>query len=151
MAPGGGQGSLNQVVNDGALKGRDEPEGSRIAVGERVQGPCARPERLGALGDGRREMVGFYVAEDGGFDSREGEKCIGAPSLLAAFARADLGKTERDRSGVAVGGKRVDPGTPRVGEAEQLPYLIEGLAGGVVDGAADRAVLPTPFTVGCGI
>ena len=36
--------------------------------------------------------------------------------------------------------ERVDPGTAGIAEAEQLGDLVEGLAGGVVDGAADEGV-----------
>ena len=41
-----------------------------------------------------------------------------------------------------MGGEAIDPGAAGVAEAEELGDLVEGLAGGVVDGAADVAVAP---------
>ena len=54
----------------------------------------------------------------------------------------DLREGEGYGLGVAVGGEVVDPGAAGVAEAEELGYLVEGLAGGVVDGVADVAVVP---------
>ena len=59
----------------------------------------------------------------------------------------DLREGEGYRPGVAVGGERVDPGAAGVAEAEELGYLVEGLAGGVVDGVADVAVVPPGVAV----
>ncbi len=54
----------------------------------------------------------------------------------------DLGEGELYGVGVAVGGEVVDPGAAGVAEAEELGDLVEGFAGGVVDGVADVAVVP---------
>ena len=44
--------------------------------------------------------------------------------------------------GVAELGEGVNPWSAGVAEAEQLGYLVVGLAGGVVEGAADELVVP---------
>ena len=54
----------------------------------------------------------------------------------------DLREGEGDGSGVAVGGEGVDPGAAGIAEAEELGDFVVGFAGGVVDGAADDAVVP---------
>jgi len=61
------------------------------------------------------------------------------------FGQAGLngGEGEGDGAGVAVGGEAVDPGAAGVAEAEEFGDLVEGFAGGVVDGAADVAVHPS--------
>ena len=41
-----------------------------------------------------------------------------------------------------MGGEGVDPGASGIAEAEELGDLVEGFAGGVVDGAADKGVGP---------
>ena len=73
-------------------------------------------------------------------------------AVLAALVRGglpprwsfwfDLREGERHGVRVAEFGERVDPGTAGIAEAEQLGDLVEGLAGGVVDGAADERVAP---------
>ncbi len=54
----------------------------------------------------------------------------------------DLRKRERDGLRVTELRQRIDPGTAWITEAEELGYFVEGLAGGVVDGAADEFVRP---------
>ena len=54
----------------------------------------------------------------------------------------DLREGKGYRPGVAVGGEGVDPGAAGVAETEELGYLVEGFAGGVVDGVAYVAVVP---------
>ncbi len=51
-------------------------------------------------------------------------------------------KLKRHGRGVTVRGEAVDPGAAGIAEAEQLGDLVVGLAGGVIDGAADVAVAP---------
>ena len=116
--------------------------------------------------DRRQHAVSLGVAEDGGFDAGEGEVEAGgrlkSRSLHCgsafgrddrhrcgfgrdrAFGRAvfDGREGEGDGAGVAVGGEAIDPGAAGVAEAEELGDLVEGFAGGVVDGAADVAVVP---------
>ena len=99
---------------------------------------------LAARGDGCGHVVGFNVAEDGGLDAAEAEEewsFGGTPAVSMRFG-FDLREGEGYRLGVAVGGEVVDPGAAGVAEAEQLGDLVEGLAGGVVDGVADVAVVP---------
>ncbi len=52
----------------------------------------------------------------------------------------DGGEAEGNGEGVAEGGEGVDPGAAGVGETEEFGDLVEGLAGGVVDGAAKGLV-----------
>ncbi len=54
----------------------------------------------------------------------------------------DLGHTELDGPGVAVGGEGVDPGATGVAEAEEFGDLVKGFARRVVERAADIAVGP---------
>jgi hypothetical protein len=100
--------------------------------------------------------VEFDVAEDGGFDSAEGEEEVGVEigdgggfgglgaRQLAAEAEFwfELCERKRDGAGVAVEGEGVDPGTAGVAEAEELGDFVVGFAGGVVEGAADEGVAP---------
>src|ERR1700735_3784836 len=54
----------------------------------------------------------------------------------------DLGKGERDSARVPEGRQSVDPWPSRIAEAEKLGDLVIGLAGGVVQCAANEGVLP---------
>ena len=111
-------------------------------------------ERGAAAVDGWLHAVGLDVAEDGGLDAAEGEVeggagVLGVAGLLvgqrdagAVRARLDRVELEGHGAGVAVGREGVDPGATGVAEAEQLGDLVVGLAGGVVDGAADVLVAP---------
>jgi len=54
----------------------------------------------------------------------------------------DLSEGKGDGGGVAVGCEGVDPGSSRIAEAEEFGHLVEGFAGGIVDGVADVAVGP---------
>ncbi len=54
----------------------------------------------------------------------------------------DLRKRKRHRVRIAEAGQRVDPGASGIAEAEQLGDLVVGLAGSVVEGAADQGVGP---------
>ncbi len=72
---GGGEGSAEEVVDDGALEAGDEVEGGFVAEGEDVGefgfGDLCE-ECFAARGDaGRLHGVGFDVAEDGGLDAGE--------------------------------------------------------------------------------
>jgi len=49
----------------------------------------------------------------------------------------------KGRMWVAVLGQCVDPGASGVAKAEELGDFVVGLAGGVVEGAADQAVMPS--------
>ena len=111
-------------------------------------------EAAAASFDGVVHVVGLGVAEDGGFDSAEGEVEVSVLLVRWAFgcwsvpcddAVLDLAEGEGDGAGVAVGGEGVDPGASGVAEAEELGYFVEGFAGGVVYGAAYVAVGPGAF------
>ena len=49
----------------------------------------------------------------------------------------DLGKGEGHRLGIAIRRERIDPWTAWVAQSKEFGYLVKGLAGGIVDGAAD--------------
>ena len=55
----------------------------------------------------------------------------------------DLREGEGYRAGIAMKGQGIDPGTAGVAQAEQLGHLVEGFAGGVVQGAADERSMST--------
>ena len=144
------------------LEAGDEIEGLRVAGGEGlVDGGACR--RVGAGEEGFAAGFGFWpqivqldVAQDGGFDSREGKEEVGVEACDGCGAGGfgsrgfagemelglDLGERERDGAGIAVQGKGVDPGTAGIAEAEELGDFVEGFSGGVVEGAADEGVLP---------
>ena len=104
----------DEDVDDGGLEGGDE-------VGEHV------------VGDVAELVVGV---EEGGLDAGEGE-------VEAVFGGDGLagGAGEGSGEGVGVGvgalGEPVDDGASGISEAEDLGGLVEGLAGGVVEGGAD--------------
>ena len=54
----------------------------------------------------------------------------------------DLREGEGHGAGIAESGERVDPRAAGVAEAEEFGDLVEGFAGGIVDGAADERVAP---------
>lgn len=85
--------------------------------------------------------VGLGVAEDGRLDAAEGEVEAGL-GLGSRVAVLDGGEGEGDGARVSVRDKVVDPGASGVAEAKELGDLVEGFAGGVVDGSADVAILP---------
>ncbi len=141
---GGGEGLAAEIVDDSALEGGEEIECLLVAEREGVGGFGGCGDLLAAGGDGCGHRVRFDVAEDRGLDAAEAEEEGSVGSSLAAAMDfwLDLGEGERDRVRVAVGGEVVDPGAAGIAEAEQLGDLVEGLAGGVVDGVADVAVVP---------
>ena len=108
-----------------------------------------------ALGFGA-EIVEFDVAEDSGLDAGEREEKMGVEVgdgggfgglRSGGLARQvelwlDLREREGDGVGVAVLGEGVDPGASGIAEAKELGYLVEGFAGGIVEGAADEGVAP---------
>ena len=158
---GGGEGLAAEVVDDGALEAGDEVEGLLVAESGRASAGLHRSAascwRRAAMDCGH--VVGFDVAEDGGLDAAEAEeewalrRRAGRSRWRFGF---DLREGEGYGAGVAVGGEVVDPGAAGVAEAEQLGDLVEGFAGGVVDGVADVAVVPGGVAVlardrdGCG-
>ena len=88
---------------------------------------------VGAVGAGeaalrRGELVAG--AADRGLEAGEGEV-----AAVAVEERAGEGEA----AGVAGGGLGLDGGAAGLAEAEELRHLVEGLAGGVVDGAAEPA------------
>ena len=98
----------------------------------------------------------FDVAQHGGLDSRKrkqeagvelryggGAGGLGARRLAGQMELGlDLREGERHGARVAVEGEGVNPGASGVAEAEQLGNLVEGFAGGVVEGAADERISP---------
>ena len=52
----------------------------------------------------------------------------------------DLGERKGDGGGVPVRGQRIDPGTARVAQSQQLGDLVEGFAGCIVEGGAHVAI-----------
>jgi hypothetical protein len=64
-----------------------------------------------------------------------------------ALTWAHLGKAKGNSFWVAVRGEAVDPRAARVAQSKQLCHLVERLAGGVVHGVADDAVVPFPVLV----
>ena len=165
---GGGEGGAGEVVGDGGLEAGDQVEGLGVEVGEDLGEDCGvggfgvdevlGAERCGAGFDAVVHAVEFDVAADGGFDAAEGE--VEARGVLVGGERGlagelgggvagglgfDLGEGEGDGFGVAVGGEGVDPGAAGVGQAEELGDLVEGLAGGVVEGLAYVAEVPRLF------
>ena len=71
-----------------------------------------------------------HVVDHGGLEPGEGE----------VVALAEHRPGEPDRGGIAIGGEAVDGGAARIAEAEEAGNLVEGLAGGVVDGLAEHLV-----------
>ena len=139
---GGGEGLAKEVADDGGLEAGDEVQGLLIAEGGGGFEVGAGGEELLAGGDGGGHRVGLDVAEDGSFDAGEGEVEAGWSVGVGVLAGLDGVEVEGDGFGVAVGGEGVDPGAAGVAEAEELGDLVEGFAGGVVDGAADVRVGP---------
>ena len=146
-APGGGEGLLEEVSDDGVLEAGEEVEGLGLerAVGDQSDdsfGGGFEVVEDGAAGfDDRRHGVGLGVAEDGGLNAAEGEveARVGGGFGMASF---DGGEGKGNGSGVTVGSEAIDPGASGVAETEEFGDLVEGFAGGVVDGAADVAVGP---------
>jgi hypothetical protein len=132
------------------LEGGDEVEGFRVAVGKEIGGSERRigGEEAAARGDSVGEGVELDVAGDGGLDAAEGEvgegiKVGGGVGARSAMSFGlDLGERERDGARVAVGGECGDPGSTGIAEAKHLGGFVEGLPGGVVNGAADIFVGP---------
>ena len=150
----GGEGLLEEVADDGVLKAGEEVEGLRLEgfgsdeMGD-VSGRGAQRMSDGAAGlDRRLHVMRLRVAKDRTFDAREREveARVGREFWTA---RLDGREGEGDGSGVSVRSESIDPGATGVAEAEELGDLVEGFAGGVVDGAADVAVLPERLVV-CG-
>ena len=72
-----------------------------------------------------------------------GLRRLGARGLTGQVdLRFDLCEGERHGVGIAEFGQRVDPRTAGIAEAEQFRNLVEGLARGVVHGAAHERVAP---------
>jgi hypothetical protein len=99
--------------------------------------------------------VELGVATDGRLDAAEGE--IEARGIVAGSERGfprelgrgvaagfglDLREGEGDGFGVAVGGEGIHPRASGVGKSEEFGYLVESLAGRVVEGLADVAIVP---------
>ena len=88
--------------------------------------------------------MGFDVAEDGGLDAAEAEEewRVGGTIADRMGFGFDLREGEGSARGLPWGARSVDPGAAGVAEAEELGDLVEGFAGGVVDGVAEVAVVP---------
>ncbi len=144
---GRGKGLLEEVADDGVLEAGEEVEGLWVEgpVGDEASDVIGgRAEGVGdgaASFDGGLHAVGLRVAEDGGLDAAEGEVEVRAGGGIRV-AVLDRREGEGDGAWVAVRSEAVDPGAAGVAETEELGDLVEGFAGGVVDGAADVAVVP---------
>ncbi len=143
---GGGEGLAEEVADDGVLEGGDEVEGLGVEEGEGFGGGGFEGgvggEGEAAGFDGLGHLIRLGIAEDGRFDSAEGEVVAGGGGGGAGF---DVAEVEGDGAGVAVGGEGVDPGASGVAEAEEFGDLVEGFSSGVVYGAAYVAVVPGGF------
>jgi len=167
---GGGEGGAGEVVRDRGLEAGDEVQGFGVeefeSLGEGFGvagfgvGEAGFAECGGADFDAGLHVVEFGIAADGGLDAAEGEIVspkFGAGGVFVLFEDRfagelgggvagglgfDLGERERDSFGVAVGGDGVHPGAAGVGKAEELGDFVVGLAGRVVEGFADVAIVP---------
>src|SRR5699024_330201 len=72
----------------------------------------------------------FDEARDGGFQTGEGE-------VVAGVLRAHHAAWEGDGLAVALAGESVNNRPARVAEPEEAGDLVIGLAGGIVEGAAE--------------
>jgi len=155
-----------EIAGDRGLEAGDEVEGFGVEEGEGrfhrfgvawlAFGEAGFAQSGGAGFNARFHAMQLDVAADGGLDAAEGEVETGGVGVGEVFAGElgggvaggfglDLGCSEGDGFGVAVDGEGIHPGAAGVGQAEQLGDLVEGLAGGVVEGFSDVAVAP-----GCG-
>ncbi len=161
------EGGAGEILDDRVLEAGDEVEGWRVEVRERagevhgvglcfVQADGA--EGIVAGCDRGLHVVQFDVTADGGFDAGEGHVEAGGIVVgleggfsgelgggVAGGLLFDLREGKEAGVGGSEGGEGVDPGAAGVGEAEELGDLVEGLAGGVVEGLAYVAVVPRLF------
>jgi len=118
MAAGGTEGFLDEDIDDGFLEGSDD-------VGELLRGH----------GDGAAPggVLSVDMIEDGGLEPGEGE---------VEGVAVDERTWEIDGTGVAGARETVDDGAAMVGgrgeEVEEPGDLVEGFAGGIVDGGAEE-------------
>ena len=150
------EGLADEVADDGVLEGGDEVEGLPITERDdllRCWLDAALCCQSGTTSlDRLSHAVGFGETENGGFNTAEGEiegrgtaGFCGSFFVCNAFAygtRSDLAEGEGYSVRVAMEGKRVDPGTTGVAEAEQLGNLIEGFPGSIIDSTADALIAP---------
>ncbi len=90
-------------------------------------------ERGGHVADRDRSFLGLHPAGNGGFQPGEGE-----------IERAVIGLAarERDRLGIPLLGRLVDRRAAGERQAEHPGHLVVGLAGRIVDGGAERLIVP---------
>ena len=154
-----------EIVRDGGLEAGDQVEGFGVEMGEgsgegfgigRLGVDEVRDtEGVGTGFDAVVHSVEFGVAADGRLDAAEGEVEAGGVVAegecgfsrefgggVAAGLRLDLREGEGDGLGVAVGSEGIHPGASGVGKSEEFGDLVEGLAGRVVEGLADVAIVP---------
>src|SRR6266516_2208510 len=155
LGEAGGRGDHGRVV--GGVRERSEPGVGQRRAELRVRGHAADDgDLLGARALRSLARPLDERADDGPLVAR-GE--VGAPLVdlsvpkcanLVQERRLEAGEGEveagdaRDREvvgvGVALAGQPVELGTARIAEAEQAGALVEGLAGGVVDGRTEHGV-----------
>ena len=141
------KGLAQQIVDHGALEGRDQVE--RFAV---AKSQCVGWLRVGhgrecpaTLVDVLVHIVGLYVTQHSGLKAAKGEKKARALLLLRAIRlllHVDWPESHSPR--IAVLRQRVNPGTAWVTQAQQLGYLVEGFARRVIQRFADILVMPGP-------
>ena len=161
---GGVEGGASEILDHGVLEAGNEVEGLGVEVWQRVRevglvglGFVQADVAEGVLADsdGGMHPVQLDVATSGCLDAGEGHVEAGGVIIRreSGFA-GELGRgvagdflfnlREGEERGVcrAVRGECIHPGAAGVGQAEQLGDLVEGLAGGVVEGFSDVAVAP---------
>ena len=157
----------DEVRDDGALEGRDEVERLPVTKAKKVV-DCGLGNLLQScspLFNGRLQVLGFYVSQDGSFDSAVGKvearTRVGGLAFLSwdwiVFAREPHfslsgnfvavavlhpGDLELDCVGIAVGREPVDNRSSGIAEREELGDLVEAFSGGVVASVADPGVGP---------
>ena len=159
---GCGEGFAQQIADDGVLEAGDEVERGGVAVREGlVEGRPGWRSRTGkeSVAPGfsfGAQVVKLDVAQHRGLDAgkREEEAWVelGDGCRFGSFGSRrisaqvdlvlDLGEGKRNGVGVAVKSELVNPGTAGIAEAEELGDLVVGLAGGIVEGAADELIIP---------
>ena len=82
------------------------------------------------------------ITKHRGLDAAEGEGKSSGRRIRAVSLLFDLGEGKGDGGGIPMSGQRIDPGTARVAQSQQLGDLVEGLAGCIVERGAHVAVAP---------
>ncbi len=151
----GNQNVLDSVRGSGAAclayQGSDHrmlERGDQVKCGAVDQRECSREIRAGRCGesgsktaDGWAHIVCLRITQHGGFDAAEGE----IKRRRIDGAAIEFSEAEGHCQSISMGCKAIDPGPAGVGQTEQLCHFVEGLACGIVHGAADVPVVPHTF------